>query len=655
MNTVLMTSKGVPVELGMELGRGGEGSVHDVPKLSGSVAKLYHSHKTPDSKKAAKLAFMATGADQTILQYAAWPQETLHARQGGPVVGFLMPKVSGREPIHMLYGPAHRRQQYPKASWEFLLLAARNTAAAFEALHARGHVLADVNQGNVMVGSDAKVVLIDCDSFQVNANGTIHLCEVGVSHFTPPELQGLPSFAGVKRTPNHDSFGLALLIFHLLYGGRHPYSGVPLRDDVGESLETDIKAFRYAYARDSQLRGNKPPPASIPTSMVPELMVVMFEAAFTENGAKGGRPDAKGGRPDAKHWVQTLDTLRGNLRNCSVSPAMHVFPSHLKLCPWCSLDNQGAVYFVDVNMSFTTSNGFVLAQVWALIDAVPLPPPAAVPSIAKIAVTPNPLPVTAGSATQRGFLRLFAIAVTIGLVLAFPAAWFLIFAAGAFGFWKAGEIGQDELKAEKTRRNVALETAERDYSVIEARLRAETGLEGFSAKKKQLLSVKSEYTGLNGEESKELEKLKSTAEVRQRQEYLEKWHIDSATIKGVGASNKAALRSFGIETAADVSWNKVNSVKGFGDVKTRAVVDWRMSCERRFTFDPGRAVSEADKNAVKARFAAKRRSLEAALTNGASELQSFSHQAARKTTTLWPTIKDASQKLAQARADISLF
>mgnify|MGYP000709306936 CR=1 FL=1 len=147
--------------------------------------------------------------------------------------------------------------------WDFLLYVARNTAAAFDTLHSHGHVLGDVNQGNVMVGGDSQVVLIDSDSYQIRAKDTVHLCEVGVSHFTPPELQGISSFKGVTRTPNHDNFGLALLIFHLLFGGRHPYSGVPLRKGVGDALETDIKEFRYAYARDAQNRGIAAPPGSI--------------------------------------------------------------------------------------------------------------------------------------------------------------------------------------------------------------------------------------------------------------------------------------------------------------------------------------------------------------------------------------------------------
>lgn len=110
MQRTLYTSKGTPVNVGRELGKGGEGSVFEVSNLDGHVAKLYH--KAPDSKKQAKLSFMASTADAQLLNYVAWPQDTLHASRGGPVIGFLMPKVSGKDSIHMIYSPAHRRQDY---------------------------------------------------------------------------------------------------------------------------------------------------------------------------------------------------------------------------------------------------------------------------------------------------------------------------------------------------------------------------------------------------------------------------------------------------------------------------------------------------------------------------------------------------------------
>jgi DNA-binding helix-hairpin-helix protein with protein kinase domain len=205
MAKVFVTGTGKTIEIGRELGKGGEGSVYEIPANDQWVAKLYNSHHQPDAQKQAKLRFMAATADAELLRYAAWPQDTVHKVSAGPIVGFLMPKVSGRAPIHMLYSPAHRRQDYPQVAWDFLIFAARNTAAAFAAIHHHAHVLGDVNQGNVLVGADSKVVLIDTDSFQINANGTTHLCKVGVAHFTPPELQGIASFDRAPRTVNHDN------------------------------------------------------------------------------------------------------------------------------------------------------------------------------------------------------------------------------------------------------------------------------------------------------------------------------------------------------------------------------------------------------------------------------------------------------------------
>jgi hypothetical protein len=47
---------------------------------------------------------------------------------------------------------------------------------------------------------------------------------------------------------------------------------------------------------------------------------------------------------------------------------------------------------------------------------------------------------------------------------------------------------------------VALEVAERDYSAVEVRLRAEAGPQGFEAKRKQLAALRSDYFNLPAED-----------------------------------------------------------------------------------------------------------------------------------------------------------
>ena len=74
------------------------------------------------------------------------------------------------------------------------------------------------------MAQDATVALIDADSFQFSLNGKSYPCVVGVPDFTPPELHG-KNLASVQRTIEHDNFGLAVAIFHLLFMGRHPFAG----------------------------------------------------------------------------------------------------------------------------------------------------------------------------------------------------------------------------------------------------------------------------------------------------------------------------------------------------------------------------------------------------------------------------------------------
>lgn len=640
------TAGGRVIDLGRELGKGGEGSVFEVPALPNQVAKLYH--KPVDVQKQSKLRFMSAHSDATLLKYTAWPQDTLHPAQNGPVAGFLMPKVVGRDPIHQLYSPAQRRQERPKVAWDFLLYVARNTAAAFETIHAHGHVLADVNQSNVMVGADSQVVLIDCDSLQVDAAGTLHLCEVGMSHFTSPELQGLSSFRGVTRTANHDNFGLALLIFHLLFGGRHPYMGKPLTSSAGESLESDIKAFRYAYASDARHRGFEVPPRSIPIGLVPLPVQALFEQAFTEQGVRM--------RPNAKTWVSVLDELRKRLRKCSVS-AMHVFPDHLLQCPWCRLEQQGAVFFVDLGMTVTvTSSGFVLARMIALIEAVPVPAAISTPVVPVASIQAAPLPAdVSGSTGQVSFIRGFFIILAVVLCAAMPKLSFFWVVGAIVGWVVAEKSISGAHRAELARRRSAKQAAERTFDALMERARKECGQEPFLARKKQLMNLRDEYQDLGKREQAEMEQLKHTAEARQKKKFLERFFIDRATIHGVGPAKKAALRSFGIETAADVEWNNVRNVKGFGDVLTRAVVDWRAAQERRFVFNPAQAITDADRNAVRAKFLAKKHTLEASMTGGPAELQRIANELQARKSSYDYQLTTAAKTVAQAKADLALI
>ena len=52
--------------------------------------------------------------------------------------------------------------------------------------------------GCILVSRQGTVKFIDCDSFQVSDGPRVFTCDVGVPHFTAPELQG-KSFRGLQR------------------------------------------------------------------------------------------------------------------------------------------------------------------------------------------------------------------------------------------------------------------------------------------------------------------------------------------------------------------------------------------------------------------------------------------------------------------------
>lgn len=89
-------------------------------------------------------------------------------------------------------------------------------------------------------------------------------------------------------------------------------------------------------------------------------------------------------------------------------------------------------------------------------------------------------------------------------------------------------------------------------------------------------------------------------------------------------------------------------------VITRAVVDWRKACERRFVFHPNLAITEADKNAVRAKIATRKRMLEITLNAGATELQRLRQDMISKANAFIPSLQAASQQLAQAQADLTV-
>ena len=351
--------------LGREFARGGEGTIHEVDGASDKVAKIYLT--LPDAAKVEKLSALLATATPDLVRVAAWPIDLLFD-PAGRTAGILMPKVAGRRPIHDLYGPASRKQHFPRADWGFLVHAARNAAAAVEAVHDAGHVIGDLNESGFLVAADATVRVIDCDSFQIRHAGRTYRCGVGKPEYTPPEFQQ-GSYAGSDRSASHDGFGLAVLVFQLLFMGRHPFAGV--NRGVGETprIEQSIACGHFAYSRKTG--GTLSPALHTPRlNLLPDPVAALFERAFAPGGC----------RPPAAEWRAGLDELSRALRACADN-AQHRYPAGSSACPWCAIeDASGPIYFPCLAVPGAPparppafDDGFDLLAFLKRIESIPFP------------------------------------------------------------------------------------------------------------------------------------------------------------------------------------------------------------------------------------------------------------------------------------------
>ncbi len=615
----LLDPAGRSIALASEpLATGGEGSIFTIPGDPDRVAKVYKT--APATEHAAKLKAMADRADPALLKVAAWPLTTLHREPGGPVAGVLMPKVVGSREIHHLYSVAQRKKDFPEADWRFLIHAARNCALAFETIHAAGHVIGDVNQKNILVSAQTLIHFVDCDSFQVRtAAGKIYRCVVGVPEFTPPELQG-QSFRAIDRTPNHDRFGLAVLIFHLLMMGRHPFSGI--YTGSGEMpLETAIQTGRFAYSKSPALTEMSPPPGTPPVALLDPDLYPLFERAFAV--------PVLDSRPSPTEWADALTATLGQLAACPVDPR-HNFPRGLGGCPWCELiGTAGVLFFLPGQSIGTGANpNFNLAAVWAEIapyssaefqyarptptviaGQVGEPVPAALGA-------PTPRPAPPGSPTVGfGFEVLAALGLMTSLLLLCCARTTAVVGLVVFGGWLVVLLAsrkrrRDQALTRYLHYTIAVEdwehenrrwvkefrsrTARRDQlqtklAKLETTFEAEaaTALASFQKIREPLLAARARHDELTRQYQLKRQTIVRDSARLQRNQWLDSVLIADHRINGISSARLASLRSFGIETAADVAKLEQGQVKvpQIGPRLTERLVAWRDEQAAAFRFD----------------------------------------------------------------------
>ncbi|MBX9581576.1 MAG: hypothetical protein K2X87_14845, partial [Gemmataceae bacterium] len=208
------------------------------------------------------------------------------------VAGFVVPFFAGKE----------LNDELPDLRDPDRLPLARLLVEPFAAARSLGRVMGDNNERNFIVGRDGRtdrltgVDRIDLQGTQVVHDGRHYPCQAALPRLLPPELQG-KDLAAERLTPACDAFGLGMLLFEVLTGGKpiayhHPDRTVKDPERIKAGLYFGLTRLPDGAVVD--------PDAMARYVALPDVVKALLRGALL--GAPHDRPP-----PD--YWAAVLDKL----------------------------------------------------------------------------------------------------------------------------------------------------------------------------------------------------------------------------------------------------------------------------------------------------------------------------------------------------------
>lgn len=484
--------------------------------------------------------------------------------------------------------------------------------------------------------------LIDCDSFQVNTRARRFLCEVGIETFTPPELQGIP-FKDVIRTPNFDNFGLAVMIFHLLFMGRHPFAG--RYSGVGDMpIAKAIKECRFPYSANHKAMQMDKPPGTPALSFVGADIAHLFETAFSQAAIKGGRPTAR-------DWSAALLKLEAKTKQCANNRG-HWHPSHLSACTWCQMEAQGANPLFPYVIPFVPGGSGPTLDVeafWRQIQG--LENLETVPTVTITSPAPSPTAMQVGRpnpfANQISWAA--ALGVFIGGTFMLPALFWIFAMVGLVAYNIIFKKFSNAEHVERLRK--VLSDAETNFDRANSDWQRPAGGAAFYDAKRKFDVLRTELNGIPARRIRALNQLNQNQRKLQLDRFLDRFELDDAKIDGIGPGRKRTLESYGIETAEDIVLHRLNVVPGLGPVMIDRLLNWRRSIEAKFVFDPAKAIDPRDIARVEQDILTLRTKSEAAARAAYAEATQAHARILAARRKMQPQLDALQAAVAQARTD----
>lgn len=635
---------GEPIKIGQLLGKGGEGEVYSLDDRSTLALKIYTRPDGP-SREQKIVAMIRMGLAQRS-SLVSFPLAVAR-RRDGTFVGFVMNLVKDHHPLFQLYSPGARKHSFPRADYRFLVRAATNIARAVAAIHETNCVIGDINHSSILISDRATAAVIDADSFQIVNEGSTYVSRVGVPEYTPPELHG-KKLTTTIRTPNHDAFGLAIIIFQLLFMGRHPFVGTVRGGEIPPIAQA-IRDYRFVYAENRNV-GMDQPPGTATLSEFPNLIGEYFEMAFAKESANE--------RPTARQWSVALTELEKELTRCSENE-LHYFPETASECPWCYMDRALGMllflpYIPDTEVTYRRFDpgaiGFNVTALWREIQAVSAP--------TRHQLTPkvttdrfHPSSEARKAKRKRIVYRLWgciAVIGAIGILASIPQLWFFWAPLGWWGLSRALKtVNVDESFRIKF---IDLETRWQD--ALDAWYE-KCGVQAFENLQQKLLHAKESYDGLTAEEQTLIDEYRRDRRNRQLRAFLDNYEIRRARIKGIGPAKEAALASYGIETAADIVKAKVLQVPGFGPSNSKNLLNWRQKLETHFVYNTNpNEVDRLELGTIRTKIEQKASQLRRTLFSGPQDLSNLAKKIRSVSATIDPVLNRIHANRQQMLADL---
>lgn len=329
MTTLWLGRRRLKLDPQRAIGKGGEADVFDIG--GGRVLKRYKSAQHPDlaglpdeqlaatarlAERATKLRSFPTGLPPEVVL----PEELCcDAERGGQVVGFSMRRFDG-EPLASLVDL--RQRTVPGALVPRRLV---QLGQVVSQLHARGVVIGDFNDLNVLVTASTLAV-IDADSFQWGA----FRCTTYTERFVDPLLCSSAALAPIKpHSIESDWYAFSILVMQSLLGVG-PYGGV-------HPLPAAARTLARITVFDKTVRYPRPalPLASLPGELVAVLQQIfvedrrgpfplrLLEALHETQCAACSRPSYSGRCPACQPPTVAVSLVRGRVTARRASARLH--------------------------------------------------------------------------------------------------------------------------------------------------------------------------------------------------------------------------------------------------------------------------------------------------------------------------------------------